>query len=73
MSNKTPLYMPFPFFLAILLIGMHLDDTTSVIQKFAWSGLFSRTLFATAKYWKTILGDWVNILWYKHTVENVQL
>lgn len=59
-SNKTMSYKQLP--------GMHLDDTTPTVQKFICTRLFSKTLFVTAKYWKSLIGDWVNILWYIHTI-----
>lgn len=36
--------------------------------KFTCVRLFSAALFAIAKYWKPIIGDWVNIPSYIHTI-----
>lgn len=56
-----------PFYSATPLLGKHFDNTTT-IQILTCIRLFSKALFVTEKYFKIIIGDWVNILWYIHTI-----
>ena len=71
MENSKKLEIELPYDPAILLLGIHTEETR--IERDTCTPMFITALFTIARTWKQprcqLADEWIRKLWYKYTME----